>query len=235
MTQENIEQVIKDKPKIWVEKPEKEKEKGKGKEKETAPKKGKGKEKEKEKQDEKGTDKERVPEKDKGETDKRKASIGEKFPSTTDTGSSPRKKRKGSKPTYHTILHDDDFENIADRVCDSMSRPITMIKTMQEALEQTIETQLTELKTLVSHTPQVATPSTTPSAAIDPKGNHNRFITVTPITIRQPSAQEGLQEGTAQLDLAMLPLETLRTLQAQIAEEFNDKEQLVREKNDVLR
>ena len=102
MTQEDIEQVIKDQLEIWVKKPEKEKEKEKrkGKEKEIAPEKGKGKEKDKEKEDNKGKDKESVPEKDKGEKEKSKASIGEKRPSTTDTGSSPRKKRKSSKPTY---------------------------------------------------------------------------------------------------------------------------------------
>ena len=82
MTQEDIEQVIKDQLEIWVENLEKEneKEKGKGKEKETAleKEKGKGKEKEKEEEDNKGKDKEKVSEKDKGETNKRKASIGEK-------------------------------------------------------------------------------------------------------------------------------------------------------------
>ena len=44
---------------------------------------------------------------------------------------------------------------------------------------------------------------------------------------------EGLSEDVAQLDLAALPSETLRTLQAQITEEFNDKEQIVRAKNVV--
>ena len=116
-----------------------------------------------------------------------------------------------------------------------MLEPITMIKTAQEVLKQTIETQLTEMKMLVSHAPQVATSSTTPSAVIDPKGNQHRFITVMPISIRQPSAQEGLQEAAAQLDLAALPSETLRTLQAQIAEEFNDRQQLVRAENASLR
>ena len=72
MMQEDIEQVIKDQPKIWVEKPEKQKEKdkGKGKEKETAPETRKDLEKEKEQKT--------TPEKDKEETDKRKTSIGEK-------------------------------------------------------------------------------------------------------------------------------------------------------------
>lgn len=102
-------------------------------------------------------------------------------------------------------------------------------------LKQTIEAQLIELKTLVSHAPQVATSFTTPSAIIDPEGNRHRFVAVTPISIRQPSAQEGLLEGATQLDLAALPSETLRILQAQVAEEFNDKEQLVRAKNVALR
>ena len=65
MTQEDIEQVIKDKPEIWVEKLEKEKEKGK----------------ENKKQKDKGKEKETEPEKDKEEVkeeDKDKASIGEK-------------------------------------------------------------------------------------------------------------------------------------------------------------
>jgi len=98
-------------------------------------------------------------------------------------------------------LHEDDFESIADRVCDSLSKPITAITTAQEALKQTIETQLMELKTLVSHAPQVATPSTVQSTVMDPKGNRHRFVSVTPINICRPS----VQEGAAQLDLAALP------------------------------
>lgn len=105
-----------------------------------------------------------------------------------------------------------------------MSKPITAITTAQEALKQTIETHLTKLKTLVSHAAQVATPSTIQSAVMDPKGNWHRFVLVTLISICRPSAREGLQEGITQLDLAALPSETLRTLQAQIAEEFNDRE-----------
>ena len=112
---------------------------------------------------------------------------------------------------------------------------ITAITTAQEVLKQTIETQLIEMKTLVSHATQVATPSTTPSAVIDLEGNRHRSIAVTPISIRQPSVQEGLQEGVVQLDLAALPSETLRTLQVQITEEFNDREQLVRVENVALR
>ena len=78
---------------------------------------------------------------------------------------------KSSRPTFQAVLHEDDFESIADRVYDTMSEPITVIKTVQKELKQTIETQLTELRTLVSHTPQVDTPSTTPSAIIDQEGN----------------------------------------------------------------
>lgn len=69
----------------------------------------------------------------------------------TDIGNSPRKKGKSSKPTYQAVLNDDDFNTIADRVCDSMSKPITVFTFAQEVLKQTIEAQLIELKTLVSH------------------------------------------------------------------------------------
>ena len=98
-----------------------------------------------------------------------------------------------------------------------------------------IETQLTELKTLISHAPQVATLSTVLSAIIDQEGNQHRFVEITPISIRRPVAHEGVQEGVAQLDLAVLPAETLKTLHTQITEEFNDREQIVREENVVLR
>ena len=37
------------------------------------------------------------------------------------------------------------------------------------------------------------------------------------------------------LDLAVLPSETLKTLQAQTAEEFNDREQIVRVENVAIR
>ena len=58
------------------------------------------------------------------------------------------------------VLNEDDFNTIADRVYRSITEPITTFTSAQETLKQTIEAQLTELKTLVSHTPQVATPST---------------------------------------------------------------------------
>ena len=77
---------------------------------------------------------------------------------------------------------------------------------------------------LMSHVPHVAISSTTPSAVIDPEGNWHRFIIVIPISIHRPTMQEGLQEDVAQLDLVVLPLETLKTLQGQITEEFNDRE-----------
>ena len=87
----------------------------------------------------------------------------------------------------------------------------------------------------MSHAPQVATPSTTTRTVIDPEGNWHRLIAVTPTSIYRLTAQEGLQEEAVQLDLVALPSETLRTLQAQITEEFNDREQIVRAKNVVLR
>ena len=59
---------------------------------------------------------------------------------------------------------------------------------------------------------------------MDLEGTRHWFISVNLISICQPSAQEGLQEDVVQLDLAVLPSETLRTLQAQIIEEFNDRE-----------
>ena len=86
------------------------------------------------------------------------------------------------------MLHEDDFATIAERVCDTMSEPITTIRTAQEALKHTIEAQLTELKALVHHTPQVATPSTVQSAVVDLEGTRHQFISVTPISICQPSA-----------------------------------------------
>jgi hypothetical protein len=48
---------------------------------------------------------------------------------------------------------ENDFEGIADRVYGTMIEPLTMITTAQEVLKQMIETKLTELKTLMSHTP----------------------------------------------------------------------------------
>ena len=46
-----------------------------------------------------------------------------------DIGSSLRKKRKRSKPTYQAVLHDDNLETIVDRVYDTISTSITTIKT----------------------------------------------------------------------------------------------------------
>jgi hypothetical protein len=57
----------------------------------------------------------------------------------TNIGNSPRKKKKSSKPTYKAVLHKDDFNTIADRVCDSMSKPIATFTSPQEALKQMIE------------------------------------------------------------------------------------------------
>ena len=105
MTQEDIEQVIKDQLELWVAskdnpKEQKEKEKDKGKEKQNEPEK----------------DKEESKEKDKG-----KATISEKRPSTMDIGNSLRKKRRSVKPTYQVVLNEYYFATIAYRVCDSMT------------------------------------------------------------------------------------------------------------------
>lgn len=98
-------------------------------------------------------------------------------------GSLPRKKGKCSKPTYQAVLHDNVLETIVNRVFDTISALITTITTAQEALKQTIETQIIELKTLVSHAPQMATSSTTPSVVIDQEGNQHRIVTITPVSI----------------------------------------------------
>lgn len=123
--------------------------------------------------------------------------LGEKRPSTIYMGSSPRKKARLSKSTYQSLLHDDDFNTIVDRVCNSMYEPITTFTTTKEALKKTIEAQLTELKTLVSHTPHVAIPILVHSVVLDPQGDQHRFISITPINICRPGVQEGLQEGVA--------------------------------------
>ena len=211
MTQEDIEQVIKDQPEIWAVTEENPKE-------------------DKENKAKKDQEKDKAKEKYKG-----KATLDEKQPSTTDTGSSPRKKERLAKPTYQAILHDDDFNTIADRVCDNMSEPITTITTAQEVLKKTIEAQLMELNSLVSHAPDVAIPTSVQSIVLDPQGQWHRFISITPISICQPGAQEGVQEGAAQLDLVVLPLETLRTIYTQIVEEFNDREQRLQAENVELK
>ena len=92
---------------------------------------------------------------------------------------------------------ENDFEGIADRVYRTMTKPLTVITTTQEIFKKKIETHLTELKMLMSHAPQVATPSTAPSAIIDPKGNRHRLIEGMPIRIHKQTTQEGLQEGVA--------------------------------------
>lgn len=153
MTQEEIEQVIKDQPEIWAvieENPKEEKEKKTTREKEQK----KEPAKDKEKKAEKDQEKDKAKEKDKG-----KATLGEKRPSMTDTRSSPRKKERVSKPTYQAVVHDDDFNTNADRVYDSISESITTFTTVQEALKNTIEVQLMKLKSLVSHALHVAIPT----------------------------------------------------------------------------
>ena len=85
--------------------------------------------------------------------------VGEKRPGTTELGSLPRKKTRSTKLTYEAVLHDDDVNTIVDRFCESMTEPITAFTTMQEAMKKTIEMQLTELKSLVSHVSHVAIPT----------------------------------------------------------------------------
>ena len=48
---------------------------------------------------------------------------------------------------------ENDFEGIVDRVYGTMMELLIVITTVQEVLKQTIETQLMELKTLMSHAP----------------------------------------------------------------------------------
>ena len=119
MTQEDIEQVIKDQPKIWV-----------VVEVEDSPTEDTKKKVEKEQEKEK----EKAKEKEKG-----KVTVGEKRLGTTELGSPKRKKTKVTKPTYKVVLHDDDVNTIAERVCDSMIEPITTFTTMQEVMKKAIE------------------------------------------------------------------------------------------------
>jgi hypothetical protein len=85
------------------------------------------------------------------------------------------------------VLMENDFEGIVDRVYGTMTEPLTTITTAQEVLKKMIETQLIELKMLMSHTSQVATLSTTPSAVINQEGNRQRFVEVTSISIPRPA------------------------------------------------
>lgn len=110
-----------------------------------------------------------------------------------------------------------------------------MFTTTQEALKKTIEAQLTELKSLISHVPHVAIPTPVQSIVLDPRGHRHRFISITLISICRWDAQEGVQEGAAQLDLSALPSETLQTPQTQIAQEFNNKEQCLQAENVELK
>ena len=116
MTQEDIEQVIKDQIEIWamIEENPKEKEEKK-----------KEKEKEQEKEPTKDQENDKAKEKDKG-----KETLGKKRPSMMDIGNSLTKKRKSSKPTYIAVLHDDDLDTIVEKVCDNMFELITTFKTM---------------------------------------------------------------------------------------------------------
>lgn len=79
MTSEDVEQVIKDQPELWIEKPEKPKDKGKGKETEAASQTRKDPEKDKEKATEKEKEKEKTTlEKYIEYMEKSKTSVGEK-------------------------------------------------------------------------------------------------------------------------------------------------------------
>jgi hypothetical protein len=156
MTQEDIEKVIKDQPKIWATTEENPKEK----------------------KPEKDQEKEKEKEKDKG-----KAIVGEKQSGTIELGSSLRKKASVSKLTYQAVLHDNDFNTIADRVRDSMTEPIIALTTAQDAMKKTIEVQLMDLKSLVSHAPHVVLPTPVQSALFDPQGSWHSIISLDPINI----------------------------------------------------
>ena len=71
-------------------------------------------------------------------------------------GCSQKKKTKATTLIYEAMLHEDDVNTIADKFYDSMTDPIIAFKTAQDVMKKAIEAQLTELKSLVSHTPHVA-------------------------------------------------------------------------------
>lgn len=130
MTSEDVKQVIKDQSELWIEKLGKTKDKGKGKETEATSQTKKDPKRDKEKTTEKEKEKEKTAlEKDIEQTQRRKTSIGEKWPCTTDTGSLLRTKRKSSRHAYHTVMMENDFEGIADRVYGTMTEPLTVITT----------------------------------------------------------------------------------------------------------
>lgn len=98
-------------------------------------------------------------------------------------GSSLRKKARVAKPIYQAVLHDDEFNTIADRVFDSMTESITTFTTTQEALKKTVKAQLTQLKSLVSQASHVAIPTPVQSTVLDLKGHRHRFSVITLINI----------------------------------------------------
>ena len=109
--------------------------------------------------------------------------VGEKRQGTTELGSPPRKKTRATKSTYQEVLHDDDVNTIKDKVCDSMTEPITTVRTTQEVMKKAIEAQLIELKSLVSHAPHVAIQTPVQSTMIDLQGCRHRIISNDSINI----------------------------------------------------
>ena len=84
------------------------------------------------------------------------------------------------------MLHEDDVNTIADKFYDSMTDPIIAFKTVQDVMKKAIEAQLTELKSLVSHTPHVAIQTPMQSVVIDPQGHRHCIISISLISICRP-------------------------------------------------
>ena len=89
-------------------------------------------------------------------------------------------------------MHDNDVNTIVDRVCDSMTEPMTAFTTVQDAMKKAIEVQLMELKSLVSHAMHVDIQTPMQSAVIDPQGHRHRIISIDLISICRPIEQEGV-------------------------------------------
>ena len=202
MEQEDVEQIIKEWPEEWksstidVCDSDEEKEKEKGKEK-----------------TEEKKDKERTGEKHKAPQD--------------DPKPHKRPKMKAQRNPVEDQLGSNDYENITTCVQETLEAPMIAIVSSQTAMKSVINMKIVELKTLMEQASQLPTPMPSTYGTLrrgSTSQGRTHFVQILPAIVRLPSGSQIEQTRFIELDLARIPIETLKMVQLQVHEELREQE-----------
>lgn len=148
-----------------------------------------------------------------------------------------RKKRNVVREPYEPQLSLEDYEHIMTSVQDTLEGSMTAIVTLQHARKANLNNKITELKTLLQKAPQMqATPSNVGTLQEDSTSEEGRtrFVQLVPKSVILPSGNLVEQSRFIEVNLVVIPTNTLQIVQIQVQEELHGQEVNTYKKNRKL-